>query len=114
VHCTAIGGWLAVAFRKNIQSGQETCRSPSRGFSLTPSGWWPPHGCCVSSWATIQISNSQFKTKVKITAYCQMNLINLNLMAGVSLDAQSKETPAMKSSGKMGNSPKFPAFLRAK
>jgi hypothetical protein len=43
-----------------------------------------------------------------------MKLINLNLMAGVSLDAQSKETPAMKSSGKMGNSPKFPAFLRAK
>jgi hypothetical protein len=43
-----------------------------------------------------------------------MNLIHLNLMAGVSLDHPSKETPAMKSSGKMGNSPKFPAFLRAK
>jgi hypothetical protein len=43
-----------------------------------------------------------------------MNLIHLNLMAGVCLDHQSKETAAMKSSGKMGNSPKFPAFLRAK
>jgi hypothetical protein len=43
-----------------------------------------------------------------------MNLIHLNLMAGVSLDHQSKETPAMKSSGKMGNSPNFPVFLRAK
>jgi len=43
-----------------------------------------------------------------------MNLIHLNLMAGVSLDHQSKETAAMKSSGKMGNSPKFPVFLRAK
>jgi len=37
----------------------------------------------------------------------------MNLMAGVSLDHQSKETPAMKSSGKMGNSQKFPALLRA-
>jgi hypothetical protein len=43
-----------------------------------------------------------------------MNLIHLNLMAGVSLDHQSKETPAMKSSGKMGNSPKCPVFLKAK
>jgi len=43
-----------------------------------------------------------------------MKLIHLNLMAGVSLDHQSKETPAMKSSGKMGSSPKFPAFFRAK
>jgi hypothetical protein len=43
-----------------------------------------------------------------------MNLIHLNLMAGVSLDQPSKETPALKSSGKMGNSPKFPVFLRAK
>ncbi len=43
-----------------------------------------------------------------------MNLINLNLMAGVSLDHPSKETPVMKSSGKMGNSPTFPAFLMAK
>ncbi len=29
-----------------------------------------------------------------------MNLIHLNLMAGVSLKHPSKETPAMKSSGK--------------
>jgi len=43
-----------------------------------------------------------------------MNLIHWNLMAGVSLDHPSKETPAMKSSGKMGNSPTFPVFLRAK
>ncbi len=40
-----------------------------------------------------------------------MNLIHLNLMAGVFLDHPSKETPAKKSSGKMGNSPKFPVFL---
>ncbi len=38
--------------------------------------------------------------------------MHLNLMDGVYLDHQSKETPAMKSSGKMGNSPKFPTFLR--
>jgi hypothetical protein len=43
-----------------------------------------------------------------------MNLIHLNLMAGVSLDDESKKTPAVKSSGNMGNSPKFPVFLRAK
>jgi len=42
-----------------------------------------------------------------------MNLFDLNLMAGVSLDHPSKETPAMKSSGKIGNSPKFPAYLKA-
>jgi hypothetical protein len=35
-------------------------------------------------------------------------------MAGVSMDHQSKETPAMKSSGEMGSSPKFPIFLMAK
>jgi hypothetical protein len=43
-----------------------------------------------------------------------MNLIHLNLMVGVSLDRQSKETPAMKTSGKMGNSPKFQIVLRPK
>jgi hypothetical protein len=42
-----------------------------------------------------------------------MNLIHLNLMAGVALDHPCKDTPAMKSFGKMGNSPKFPAFIRA-
>jgi len=54
------------------------------------------------------------KLRKKNTAYCQMNLIHLNLMAGVSLDHPSKETPAKKSSGKMGKSPKFPVFLRTK
>jgi hypothetical protein len=71
-------------------------------------------GAASKAGPPFRFSNSQFKTKIKITAYCQMNLIHLNLMAGVSLDHPSKETPAKKSSGKMGNSPKFPVFLRTK
>jgi hypothetical protein len=62
----------------------------------------------VKNWVTVvlQAGNDE--------AFAGMNLIHLNLMAGFSLDDQSKETPAMKNSGKMGNSRKFQILLRAK
>jgi len=86
-------GWL-LHLEKTSNQVRKLVAILHQDFSLTPSGWWPPHGCCIQSWATIQISNSQSKTKIKITAYCQRNLIHLNLMAGVSLYHQPKETPS--------------------
>jgi hypothetical protein len=38
VHCTAIGCWLAVAFRNQVR---KLVTVLDKDFSLTPSGWWP-------------------------------------------------------------------------